>query len=496
MLNALVLVSLTVVSAKQMELERIIMQLRSKVDSNRNEINSNIQDLTTQYLDDYFQAYYTQNQNKEGYFLETELTVTSLGVHGVDGSYITTLEMEGSLHFDPNNELPSKAFVDTLLRNAFQGRNERIYLNELLASSSQFLRYMTHIFIEIGDVTVTETEIERVGDDTLPVESNIGKNSTVADDSSSHGQQGHWLLEEEWAQITIYTAAGLLGLLLIIGSCCICKCLCCPGSRTVVVEDDENDLSDEPIKVVTLPVKHRDSRSTQGDNISPTSQETERSGSDSSSLEDQMGRSAPSPERSLASQSSSLFTYSNNNYASSKSSNMNVSRFSIGSFSRFSLDMPSIDLGGASVARSKTNPRGMQIPNFGHDISAIENHRDLSLIQEEDDDEELGHHHLARAQKKYGKRPTRHPQHYSSRRSFESKTYDTYDSGRSRSLSNGRSRHPSPSSHFFSRQRDDVDTSGYSIDLDASSGDVIADLRNLSLQIQKQRKNRRAPDPR
>jgi hypothetical protein len=41
-----------------------------------------------------------------------------------------------------------------------------------------------------------------------------------------------------------------------------------------------------------------------------------------------------------------------------------------------------------------------------------------------------------------------------------------------------------------------VDTSGYSIDLDASSGDVIADLRNLSLQIQKQRKNRRAPDPR
>ncbi|KAL3925151.1 MAG: hypothetical protein SGARI_005897, partial [Bacillariaceae sp.] len=170
--------------------------------------------------------------------------------------------MEGSLDFDA--EPPSKAFVDTLLRNAFQGRNERIYLNELLASNSQFLRYMTHLFIEINDVTVAESEIERVGNDPVEAgESNVG-NGTDVDAASSQDVQTdsgrHWLLEEEWAQITIYSAAGLLGLLLVVGCCCIVRCVCCPGSRKVLVDDDENELSDEPIKVLTLPVKSKASR--------------------------------------------------------------------------------------------------------------------------------------------------------------------------------------------------------------------------------------------
>jgi hypothetical protein len=260
----------------------------------------------------------------------------------------------------------------------------------------------------------------------------------------------------------------------------------------VVVEDEDDELGDEPIKILALPVKNSRSRSA---NTTPTSQSnTERS--DSSSFDDQMGRSPPSPVRSLASQDSSKFSYSNNNHLG----NLNTSRFSLGSFSKFSMDMQaSIDLDGAtqqSNYRPNTISNGSVAPPFGHDISAIENRRDLSLIEEEDDDEEMGHHHLARARKYDARRSSRNDHPYSSsRRSFGAKA-----SNDRRSRSTSRSRHAQTSSaaHRFSfaRRHNDYDNSESSIDLDTSSSDVIADLRNLSLQIEKQRKNRKAPDPR
>lgn len=258
----------------------------------------------------------------------------------------------------------------------------------------------------------------------------------------------------------------------------------------MVVEDEDDELGDEPIKVLALPVKKSRSRSS---SITPTSQSNTKR-SDSSSLDEQMGRSPPSPERSLASQDSSLFTYSNNNHPSK----LNTSRFSLGSFSKFSMDMQSsIDLGGAShqsSQRPNTIANGSSAPPFGHDISAIENHRDLSLIAEEDDDEEMGHHHLARAQKQSRGKACRQDRQYSSstRKPFGSRAFDER-----RARSSSRSRQ-GPASHRFTfgRRQEAFDDSESSIDLDTSSSDVIADLRNLSLQIEKQRNSRRAPDPR
>ncbi|KAG7354813.1 hypothetical protein IV203_004169 [Nitzschia inconspicua] len=489
------LVSLVAVvsAANDIGLERIIIQLRSRVNSDSSQLNSNIEALTTKYLNDYYGAYYSKNYHQDGYFLHTTLAAKSLGIHGIEGSFITTIEIDGSLSFDPDMEAPSGPFVDTLLRNAFQGHNEKIYLNNLLSTSnsnSNFLHHMTHIIIEINGLTVAETEISRNNDDPSTGQ-DVNSNTTgftspfVPDAQEDNGQ---WPIDEKWMKITIFLFAGVVGTLLLIGCCCFVRCLFCHNSRNVVVDEEEDILGEEPIKILALPVKRC--------NTTPTSQSNTEE-SDSCSLDEQMGCSPPSPVHSLASQDSSMFTYSNNNHTSK----LNTSRISLGSFSKFSMDMQaSIDLGGAthqSSYRPNTITNGTTVPPFGHDISAIENYRDLSLIQEEDDDEEMGHHHLERARSKSGGRASRKDHQYisSTRRSIGHRVYN----GR-HSKSSSRSRHcqATSSSHRFSfgRRHEDFDTLESSIDLDASSSDVIADLRNLSLQIEKQRKGRRAPDPR
>jgi hypothetical protein len=495
----LILVSV-IKAANDIGLERIIMQLRSQVDADSSELHSNIKRLTTSYLNDYFGAYYSTNYELNGFFLEVTLSIASLGIHGVEGSFITTLEMDGSLSFDHDVELPSESFADTLLRNAFQGHNERIYLNHLLSNSgsdSSFLHQLTHIFIDIGGATVAETEIQRTaeavssGDDNVNRSSNSTLSSTKFAPDSQGDNESAWFMDEQWATIAIFVAAGVVGVLLLVGCCFYFG-----GSKTVIIDDEDDDLGDEPIKVLELPVKQSRNFRVPGSSSTPISQ-SNTEGSDSDSLDEQMGCSPPSPERSLASQDSSKFTYSNNNH----SSNLNTSRCSLGSFSKFSMDMQaSIDLGGSmhqSNYRPNTISHGTGVPPFGQDISAIEKHHHLSLIQEEDDDEEMGHHHLARARKNGSSRPCRiDHQFVSSRRSFRANAYEERPpKNTSRSRNHGQV--PSSSRRFsFGRRNEGLDTSETSIDMDTCSSDVIADLRNLSIQIEKQRKSRRAPDPR
>jgi hypothetical protein len=137
----------------------------------------------------------------------------------------------------------------------------------------------------------------------------------------------------------------------------------------------------------------------------------------------------------------------------------------------------SIDIGGSQ--RPNTIANGMQVPPFGHDISAIENHRDLSLIEEEDDDEEIG----GLSSRDAKKNNIRRISYSSSRRTFE---------GRHSSRSS-RSRPSKHASRMYTYRQDEMFDA--SIDSDTSSSDVIEDLKNLSMQIQQQRRSRRAPDP-
>ena len=465
-----------VCTATEVGLERIIMQLRSEVDSDSDGINTEIQQITTAYLNKYYGAYYSKNQ-AQGYYIQSDLSVSSLGVLGVEGSFITTLEIDGVLTFDSNIDPPSEPFIDTLLRNAFQGHNEKIYLTEVMKSSNEFLQDLTHIFINIDDTTVAETEIERPSTGSDSATNTESSNSTIPTSVPQTQGSSSGTGNGKRARVTIVTVVVLLVLL---------GCLCCFRymfrAKDSTVDDDDDEYNDEPIKVLKLPIKNKkkgsmnSSRNLQQINLSPRSENT--TSSSDNSLSDKMGRSPPSPERSLSSQDSSKFTYSNNN----NNNYLNNSRISLGSFSRFSMDMQaSIDLGGPQ--RPNTISNGMQVPPFGHDISAIESHRDLSLIEEEDDDEEIGGGGLTKrdARKNNNRRPSSYS---SSRRTFEGRHS-------SRSSRSRPSKHSSSSRMYMYRQDDMFDAS---IDSDASS-DVIEDLKNLSMQIQQQRRSRRAPDP-
>lgn len=88
---------------------------------------------------------------------------------------------------------------------------------------------------------------------------------------------------------------------------------------------------------------------------------------------------SPSPLRSITSQESSCFTYNPN----SKGSNGN-SFFATGSFQT---NNSNIDIDVESWQKGSTIPAAEQNVPFGHDISAIDHKRDLSLIEEVDEKE-------------------------------------------------------------------------------------------------------------
>ena len=134
---------------------------------------------------------------------------------------------------------------------------------------------------------------------------------------------------------------------------------------------------------------------------------------------------------------------------------------------KFSMNVPSIDLG--TWRGGKQDP-----PVFGHDISIIEKSKDLSLIEEEEDnDEEIG---LSTSRRKHS---SINNQRYSSRSSHVVSNTRRASSSKS-CMSNYRGGGIQVSSHH----------TGYN-ELDASTNDVLSDLKNLSIQIEKERNSRK-----
>lgn len=437
-------------SATDIALGAILMQLRSEVDTSSELINSNMQSVVTRYLDSYFGAYY-ENSEPTGYFGRSSIVVGSYGVIGVEGSFTTTLEIDGTLSFNYDPP-PSSFFIDTLVRNAFQGLNEDIFIGYLVGSDDEFLQRLQHIILEIDESTVIEVALSN---DTG------GSNGSVATtgiqgDYEADDDEGDSILNERWAEITIYAVLGFAGLALLVTCCCFTRRACCKKTSQV---EDVGDI-EKPIKVLELPLKKTQQlRRPQSKNEIPLPRHrTARTGA---STYDRAGR-PPSPERSLASQDSSKFTYT---------SNMNISKVSFGSFSRYSMDMPSIDLGGAQ--KPNTISPGFHAPPFGSDISAIENHRDLSLIQEEEDEEGGGRNNRCLPPKPLA--------------ALDEKKDTSSLGSRNMSSKDRSSRHKHLTSHSY-RSQESTDASS---EIDTSS-DVISDLRNLSILIKKQRNGGRS----
>mmetsp|Transcript_19760 Transcript_19760/g.47733 ORF Transcript_19760/g.47733 Transcript_19760/m.47733 type:complete len:678 (+) Transcript_19760:436-2469(+) len=596
----------------EVEMGRMVMQLRSSVDSDTIQLQNEMKLLTTNYLNSYFSSYYKtfapeppnnpttrkqqqqqqqQQQDEDGsgggdggggdgvtveietnvgkdapdsdsnvttssdsqtveeYFSFVNIAVGSFGVHGVDGSFISTLEFAGNVVFryDP---APSQPFITTLVRNAFQGANEQLFISHLLKSNKlQFLQELTHIIVELDNTAVVETAL----DDNHNIMEGNGEGSgqqqdgpVVSSSSNSDSQEARsrtsaldWLnAQDRWAEILLYVAAGCIGLVALLCCFSFLRCCCFNPSRSKVVVGGAKHFTangvvvddDEPIAVKTVEVPMAKSRGSSS--VDPTAiyrksssssssskggyynrdgwKKTRKSSSSSTttsssyrrstypaphyddSLLDQLERAPPSPDRSISSQDSSMFSYSDNMSActSSKASvaSGTSSRFSIGStVSRFSMDMPSIDLGAwQSAVRGNTVISATTTNNnvpFGHDISAI-GKSDLGIIQEESNDEELVRRNDSRGSNSGSSNEDPDGIHSSSSRRRLSKSSSAYRNKKKGHHSTRRSSiNREPKEEFAD------------ISLQSDSSDVIADLRNLSIQIKRQAVRQSAVEP-
>ena len=460
--------------ATEMPLGAIIMQLRSTVDAtNTTQLNQKVGDATTQYLNEYFGAYYTRTeQMPKDYFSNIFLSMKSFGVHGVSGSFITTIEIGGTLSFN-SDLLPSSFFIETLLRNAFKGRNERLYLDKLLKLEDAFLQNLTYLIIDINQSNVAESTIDEDGASSTEISSSANE---------EHGENAKRNSSEKWIATVIGVTTMILAIIVLFLSYVLhlwCK------KRREETEDEKSSNDDaEPMKVIKLPVKKqqkspslsiktKDSKIIGKLGISPTSTAS-TSRSSPHSIAAKMDRPPPSPQRSMTSQESSMFTYTDNMSRFTSGNTVNHSRFkSPGSpFSKFSLlDVQSIDL---SMWRGGRQGR-QDPPAFQSDISVIEKRHDLSMIPEQRVDLESG---LRNNSTKNYRR------NYSSKKHLSLKSRVALDARHSQSRYSNQSE-----TYFYGGRNDDNDSDG---GLEMSADDVIGDLKNLSMQIERQRQNARA----
>jgi len=463
-----------VAAASELSLGAIVMQLRSSADSDSVKLSRKIQSVMKNYLNEYFGAYYESTEpDVTDYFSHVTLSIKSFGVHGVNGKFVTTLEIEGSLLFN-SDTLPSSFFIDTLLKNAFQGYNEQLFLKYLTkgGDEEQFLKELAYLVVDVNGGKVSESRIQgealtNIPDHSTTVGGAVGE--TNSNNNDKGGQIGFFT--QKWVMIFVYSVIGILASALILSySFYIFRRCSCHKEETKT--DGGNE---EPMKVISLPVKMRQqqqpsnrglyynrklslSTTVDNDRISPSTLATTKT---VDSISDHMDRPPPSPQRSMTSQVSSKFTYTDN---MSKCVSLGGDKY----LSVCNIDfVPSID---------STTRRGLKPdpPAFGQDISIIENenNHDLTLIQECEEDSygndvEIGF--------------------YSNNQMISDNP--RYLARNSRTKLDGRqskARLSSRSESYFYGNYEDEEGDGGNV-LDTSTKCVISDLRNLSVQIERER---------
>jgi len=487
--------------ASEMPLGEVIIQLRSGADTNTIEMHETVGDVTEDYLNQYFDAYYTRTEEiSPNYFSGLTLSTNSFGVHGVEGSYITTIEIEGTLSFN-SDELPSSFFIGTLLRNAFTGHNEQLYVDQLRTIDDRFLKNLAYLIIDINNGGVIESPIRE--HDTSATK-NVGATSSSNEEEPAGSEENS--SRKKWVTVIIFILA-----LIIIS----CSYYAYRRYKQRAIENGGDGNNQEPMKVIKLPVKKKQSSSSRPSSnkesqnkyndtrISPTSTASTLPSPGSIACKmvspAKMDRLAPSPQRSMTSQASSKFTYTDNmsRFTTNNAKNnvvctspgifskcsIDVSRFtanngkndilcaSPGNFSKFSLDVPSIDLG--TWRGGRKDP-----PAFGSDISVIEKPKDTSLMPEDLKDIEAG---LKKKNRNNGR-----TRNNTSNRHLPRKSRVALDARHSKSRFSNRSE-----TYFYNgRHASSNDNNSNDGALDMTN-DVIGDLNNLSMQIHRERTGRR-----
>ena len=440
--------------AAEMPLGDIVMQLRSSVDAeNTDELNETLEAVTTNYLNEYFNAYYARTEQPKNYFSDAKLSTTSFGVYGVEGSFITTIEIEGTLSFN-SDTLPTSEFIDTLLRNGFQGRNEQLYLDQLLNADDDFLQNLRYLIIDINKIDSEEPP--KLDDGSSATQNSSEKN--ILDQERPLNIMERTRSEKMILAFICVTCVVLFFLLL------FCGWLLYKRSQKRKNQSKENSgEGEEPLKVIKLPVKQQSSSSKKKNidhkMISPTATETTaRLSPQSIGFPDR----PPSPQRSMTSQESSHFTYTDNmsRWTTKNTTNQNRLKSAGSPFSKWSLDDLSSWRGG------RQDP-----PAFRSDVSAIPKKNDLNLSPEARDIEK-GYRN---------NKDNRVTRHNSNNRKPSRKSRVALDERQSKSRYSNRSE-----TYFYNGQYDhnESDTGG-----EYTADDVICDLRDLSMQIREQRRN-------
>jgi hypothetical protein len=340
-------------------LDTMVMHLESQSDSDSSALLGEIVRLTTNFLKDYFAAYYN-GMGTQSFFEDVELVASTFGIQGNDGSFVSAFEFDGEVTFGDGQAEPSAELMTSLMNNAFKGQNMNLFLEHLLKLDDPFLGDVTRVMIEINNVFVTDTN---------PKDSRYDSNET-SDQS--------WDLNN-WVEVAIYTAAGALGAVLVFGLYWLFTCF---RSRRGQVHDEEEALK---IKKIEIPSDRQPSQPPLKSSQPPKSSNNNHKKPNEMSPKSSRPRpSPPSPSsstvsKSVVSQDSSFFTYGREGmYRIPR----DAGTLSLGSISNLHLDFTSnfdIDAWQNPTFISSKVPAP-----FGHDISAIEQRDQMSMMEGDD----------------------------------------------------------------------------------------------------------------
>lgn len=303
--------------------------------------------VTVNFLDATLQLYYQSDSTVElekvsASYYDFNVTEEPASNQTISVHYIASVRLTAEAFFVYGYAPDQDSLID-IVRTAFENGNLN-FLNDLWTESTDpFLRTASSAVITVnGDETGSESE----------------PSSTETENTDSGAKLPTWVIS---------LIAGASAFCLVFMTCVACVC-----STTL---DDVPQMPEPPTKTKSSTSKETEEESQNNESASELNVNTN------------FGTGAlrsPSTVRSIASQDSSIFTYnpiSDKSYVSNGSKTFG-SGFGSGMFTANS---------GVDVDVQSWQQSGSVIKDeFGHDISAITNKKDLSLIEEEDIDDLSG----------------------------------------------------------------------------------------------------------
>ena len=447
------------------DLGKIVMKLKSAYDDDISELSEDIQFVTSQYLENYFNAYYLETGNKESNYKSSMLSVNGTEIEQDAYGYVTTIEFTGILTFGA--PAPSEKLLETLLINAFNGPNLDYFTHQLIMSESLFLYKLRHIIVEVREDFVSEKDLVN------------------PEENSVSNQEGNETGLTKWQSILVYILSVLLGILIAFLGFAVIRCCTGYGKKRVADEPEPVNVKSIDVPKTIQPQQQRQKKKKKK---KYGSQKYDQMEDDPLARTPERKRKQTfikvqrplSPVRSIVSQDSSKFTYTN--YAGQSVMSYNPAGMSMMSNATLVLGNGNCVLSTEQEEQVSQDDSSVLPVAFGHQFPATDSRvrlfRDLSNVVEDiyedielvDKDFPPLEVRLAASRntrKSYSKAPRNH--------------VSRYDAG-SFKVPSGRSSRPDKavSPRYGNAYNTESPRSNHT---DESAGNVINDLRDLSLQI-------------